>query len=371
MTDIVSHYTYRERRMALLQNQQKNKPAVVMALVAALLYGISAPVSKILLNHIPPTLMAGLLYFGAGLGMSALHIIQNGFGKIQNEARLQKKDLPYVLGMVVLDIVAPILLLMGLGLTTSGNVSLLNNFEIVVTSLIALAVFKEAIGKRMWLSIGLVTAGTFLLSIEDFSQFTLSIGAMFVLGATVCWGFENNCTRMLSLSNPLHIVIIKGFGSGMGSLSIAYFLGETSRAWTAMALALLLGFVAYGLSIFFYIYAQRDLGAARTSAFYAAAPFIGVLTSWIFLKEPLHLSFVLALIFMLAGTYFGLTESHGHYHKHLEMQHDHKHRHDDMHHDHYHEDFIEGEHSHPHRHTEVYHTHEHTPDMHHHHSHSE
>lgn len=350
-------------------HRKKIHKAIGMALLAALLYGISAPLSKILLFEIPPKLMAGLLYLGAGLGMAIFSIIQNGFQKTQKEASLKKKDLPYIVGMVVLDIAAPILLLTGLNITPSGNVVLLNNFEIVVTSLIALVIFKESIGKRMWISIGLITAGTFFLSIEDLSNFTFSTGALLVLAATICWGFENNCTRMLSLSSPLQIVIIKGFGSGIGALLIAFFLGETSTEWFYIILAMLLGFVAYGLSISCYIYAQRELGAARTSAFYAVAPFIGVFTSWFILKESIQLSFILALGLMIVGSYFGLTESHGHDHRHEYILHEHSHSHDDLHHTHVHLDGKAEEHSHIHEHENISHSHSHMPDMHHRHSH--
>lgn len=352
-------------------HQKKTSKAISMALMAAVLYGISAPLSKLLLVEIQPKLMAGLLYLGAGLGMTIFNVIQNGLKKTQKEAGLKRKDMPYVLGMVGLDIAAPILLLMGLSITPSGSVVLLNNFEIVVTSLIALVIFKEAIGKRMWISIVLITVGTFILSIEDLNQLTFSTGALFVLAATLCWGFENNCTRMLSLSNPLQIVIIKGFGSGIGAILIAFFVGETSSKLIYILLTMLLGFISYGLSIFCYIYAQRELGAARTSAFYAVAPFVGVFTSWVMLKETIHLNFMIALSFMIAGSYFGITELHGHKHGHEYILHEHNHSHDDLHHTHFHTDDKEDNHSHIHEHEAIYHSHSHMPDMHHRHSHKE
>ena len=183
--------------------------------------------------------------------------------------------------MVALDIAAPIFLMYGLTKTTSANASLLNNFEIVATSLIALLIFKESISKRLWGAISLITISSIILSVEDISSFSFSFGSIFVLLACVCWGLENNCTRKLSVKDPLQIVIIKGFGSGIGSLLIAFTLGEKMNNIPYIIAALLLGFFAYGLSIFFYIYAQRDLGAARTSAYYAVAPFIGVALSLI------------------------------------------------------------------------------------------
>ncbi len=343
--------------------------AVGMAILAALLYGISAPISKLLLNELPATLMAALLYLGAGSGMLAISIYNVVTKKEQLEAKITSKEGPFVLAMILLDILAPILLMAGLKMTTSSNASLLNNFEIVATSLIALFIFKETIGKRMWLAITLITVSSIILSVSDFSSFKFSLGSVFVLLACLSWGLENNCTRMLSLKDPLQIVVIKGFGSGIGSLIICFMLNEFSQNWPYIAVALLLGFVAYGLSIYFYIRAQRDLGAARTSAFYATAPFIGVIISWIVLREGITPSFLIALVIMLIGTYFAVTEDHGHEHQHSPESHDHKHSHQDGHHDHHHPEAVIGEHAHEHTHQPVKHQHKHLPDLHHRHSH--
>lgn len=349
--------------------QNKTQKAIFMAILAAALYGISSPVSKLLLLKIPPTLMAALLYLGAGFGMLIVNMFKLWRKNEHLEAKMTKKELPYIVGMILLDIAAPIFLMIGLTMTTSGNVSLLNNFEIVATSLIALFIFKEVIGKRMWIAIGLITLASVILSIDDFSRFSLSIGSIFVIAATISWGFENNCTRMLSLKDPLQIVVVKGFGSGIGSLMISLIIREYSQNIIYIMLALLLGFVAYGLSIYFYIIAQRDLGAARTSVFYAAAPFIGVVTSWIFLKESITISFFVALVIMFIGSYYAVSEKHSHMHTHVEIIHDHKHNHKDMHHNHTHEQAIIGEHSHEHTHETIEHKHDHTPDLHHRHSH--
>ena len=210
--------------------------------------------------------------------------------------------------MVVLDIADPILLMIGLTKTTAANASLLNNFEIVATSLIALCVFKEAISKRLWTAIVLVTFASALLSLEDISSFSFSAGSVFVLLACVCWGFENNCTRMLSSKNPVQIVIIKGFGSGIGSFLIAMAVNEHFTDIRCILIALLLGFVSYGLSILFYIYAQRFLGAAKTSAYYAFAPFIGAILSLLIFRELPSVSFLIALIIMLAGAWLASSD---------------------------------------------------------------
>ena len=278
--------------------------SIVWAILAAALYAVNAPVSKLLLRDATPAMMAAMLYLGAGIGMLLLGMARQRLKIGKNEQKLTRKDLPFAVGMIVLDIAAPICLMIGLTSTTSANASLLNNFEIVATSVIALLVFKEAIGKRLWLAIGLITLSSVILSVEDASSLHFSAGSLFVLLACICWGFENNCTRMMSQSDPLEIVVLKGFGSGLGSLAIAFVVGEQLPPLRLILCALLLGFVSYGLSIFFYVYAQRKLGAAKTSAYYAISPFIGVLLSLLIFQEMPSLSFWAALLIMALGAYF-------------------------------------------------------------------
>ena len=285
--------------------------AIFYAILAASLYALNAPVSKLLLKDVPPTMMAGMLYLGAGIGMTLMGLVRSKTGNGKQEMQLTKKDLPYTLGMVILDIAAPIFLMIGLSRTTAANVSLLNNFEIVATSIIALLIFKERIGKRLWIAISLITLSSILLSVEDSSSFSFSFGSLYVLAACVCWGLENNCTRCLSKSDPLEIVVIKGFGSGIGSVIIGLAVGEALPLWGDILKILLLAFVAYGLSIYFYVYAQRDLGAAKTSAYYAVSPFIGVLLSFIIFRETPGVLFFIALAIMIAGTWMVNSDQPG------------------------------------------------------------
>ena len=280
---------------------QKNRFAIFFAILAAALYALNAPMSKLLLQDIPPAIMASLLYLGAGSGMFLLRLLQKAAHRPSSEMRLTRTDLPYTLGMIVLDVLAPIFLMIGLNRTTAANASLLNNFEIVATSLIALLLFKESISRRLWTAIGLIVLSSALLSVEDASSFQFSMGSAFVLLACCCWGLENNCTRMLSKSDPQEIVVVKGFGSGTGSMLVALLSGETLPSLYHALPVLLLGFVAYGLSIYFYVYAQRFLGAARTSAYYAIQPFIGALLSLLIFKEMPGALFFIALFLMIVG----------------------------------------------------------------------
>jgi len=341
---------------------------VFYAVLSAVCYGISVPAAKILLNGMPPVLMASLLYLGAGTGMSVITFFRRKQMR-EKEARITKRELPFAALMVALDIAAPILLMIGLTLTNPATASLLGNFEIVATATIALIIFREAVGKRMWLAVTLITAASVILSVEDFGNLKLSLGAIFILMGCVCWGLENNCTRMLSLKDPMQIVIIKGIGSGIGSLLIAFFIGGVLTNIFYIFFTLLLGFVAYGLSIYLYILAQRSLGAARTSAFYAVAPFVGVGLSFVVFRETPGISFLIAFAVMTAGAYLAAFERHDHIHSHELLEHEHRHSHSDGHHNHLHEPPVTGEHSHAHIHDPFTHSHKHTPDLHHTHSH--
>ncbi|MCI7726893.1 MAG: DMT family transporter [Clostridiales bacterium] len=320
------------------------RTATAYAILAAALYAINLPASKLLLKQVPPTMMAAFLYLGAGLGLSLYRLITS---KKKTEEPLTHTELPYTIGMIVLDIAAPILLMLGLERTNSANASLLNNFEIVATSLVAFLVFKEVLSKRLWLAIALVTLASILLSFEGKGSFAFNTGSLLVLGACFCWGFENNCTRLLSSKSSVQITTIKGICSGLGSLIIALCIGEKVPGITWIAASLLLGFVAYGLSINFYIKAQKDLGAAKTSAYYSIAPFLGAALGMLILGERPAVPFFIGLVIMMIATLLMVKDNvslqHTHEHTHI---HTHTHSHGDLAHTH--------EHGHTHTHTHIH-----------------
>lgn len=298
---------------------EKNKlKAIMFAFLAAVFYAINVPISKVLLQYVGPTTMAALLYLGAGIGIGMMSL----FNKKDREKAesLTKAELPYIVGMIVLDIAAPIFLMLGISYGSSANASLLGNFEIVATTVIALILFKEAVTKRLWVAIGLITLSSILLSFEGTDSFHFSYGSLLVIMATVCWGLENNCTRELSSKSTYQIVMLKGLCSGLGALVIALIKRESFPGIGYIAIALALGFVAYGLSIFMYVRAQNVLGAAKTSAYYAVNPLIGALLAFVFLSESLSWMYVIALIVMVIGSALVVVDT-------LIRQHDHEHQH--------------------------------------------
>lgn len=273
---------------------------VFYALMAAVCYALNTPLSKLLLDEVAPTFMAAFLYLGAGLGVGVMYLFH--WRREAPAERLSRSDLPYTVGMVALDILAPIFLMLGIKYGNAAHASLLGNFEIVTTTLIALMVFHESVSKRLWAAIGLISLSSALLSFEGSGSLQFSYGSLFVLMATACWGLENNCTRRISEKSTYEIVLLKGVGSGGGSFGIALLLGEKLPALGYVVAALALGFVSYGLSIFMYIRAQRSLGAAKTSAYYAVAPFVGTFLSFVLIGEPLTGAYLVALLVMIGGT---------------------------------------------------------------------
>jgi drug/metabolite transporter (DMT)-like permease len=269
---------------------------ILSAMLAALLYALSTPFLKLTLVVVEPVFLAGLLYLGAGLGMLLMCVF------FKQSQPFRKKQYPFVMGMILLDILAPILLLYGLRMSVAENAALLNNFEIVATSVFAFFIFKEKISVRLRYAIVIITAASILLSIENLqTSLSFSTGSLLIIAATMVWGLENNFTRNLSDNSPIKITAIKGIFSGLSSILLAYFIQQVIFDVHLILLSMLLGFVTYGLSIMFYIYAQRSLGAAKTSSFYALAPFLGAgISIWIFDDVP-QLNFYAALILMIFG----------------------------------------------------------------------
>lgn len=287
----------------------KNKKikAIISALLAAVLFAISTPLSKKLMENIPPTFMAAFLYLGAGVGVGIMYIFN--YKKEDKSLRLDKSDFKYTIAMIGLDILAPLLLMLGIKLGSASNASLLENFEIVATSLIALIIFKEKVSSRLWIAIFFIIISSFILTFNGKTSLDFSIGSIFVLLATISWGLENNCTKKISEKSTYQIVTLKGIFSGLGSLFIGLLLKERIINYKYIFLAMILGFVAYGLSIFLYVRAQRDLGAAKTSAYYSVAPFVGAFLAFIINGERPDEKFFLALIFMIIGTIFVIYDS--------------------------------------------------------------
>jgi drug/metabolite transporter (DMT)-like permease len=345
--------------------------SIIQALVAAFLFGASAPLAKLLLGEVDPVLLAAFLYLGSGIGLSCIKLFQyiNQQG-LNTEAQIQKPDYLWLVGAIIAGgVAAPITLLFSLRNTPAATASLLLCFEGVSTTLIAFFAFKESISPRAWWAIVLITLASILLSVNLNAEWGFSLGSVGIIVACILWGIDNNFTRNISAKDPLIIVIIKGFGAGIFSLILAITLGNKIPSWEIVLGALILGSLSYGASIVLFIHAMRDLGAARTSALFSSAPLAGVILSLLLFQEFPNWMFVIAFPLIVAGTLFLVSEEHEHDHVHEMTIHEHAHI-DDEHHEHCHEGKLNKKHSHIHKHDELVHAHHHTPDLHHRHNHS-
>ncbi len=274
--------------------------AIGYALISALLYAFYPPLAKLLIHSVPVAILSSLLYLGTGLGTTLIYPVVHHASHASNG--LKRTDIPALVAVIGFNIVASILMNLALKLSDAGTVSLLGNFEIVATSVLALLFFHEHISRGLGLGIAVITIASLLLSSTGVTHFSLSIGAILAIVATACWGLENNLTRVLSDRDPLQVVIVKGMGVGIGSLIVSLFLRESWPAVGTIIAALVLGFFAYGISIVFYILSQRYIGAAKTSAYYAVSPFLAVILSFFLLGERPTAFFGVALVLMIVGT---------------------------------------------------------------------
>lgn len=343
--------------------------AVLLALTSAALFGVSTPLAKALLGSTDPFVLAGLLYLGAGVGVTALRwFALSSFSSRQaQEAALTHSDFPWLAGAIAAGGVAgPLLLMVGLSQTDAASASLLLTLEGVATALIAWFVFHENFDRRIALGMAFLVTGALVLSWTGNPSLVGVAGPLAVVAACIAWGVDNNLTRKVSLSDPLQIVQLKGLVAGPINLALGLLSGALFPAIPLAVAAMLVGFLGYGVSLVCYVLALRHLGSARTGAYFSTAPFLGTVVAIIGFNEPMTWQIAAAGALMAAGVWLHLTERHEHEHEHEPIEHSHPHEHDE-HHQHAHgpTDPTGEPHTHWHRHERLKHRHAHMPDMHH------
>jgi drug/metabolite transporter (DMT)-like permease len=346
-------------RLALRQ------PGVLAALSAAALFGFGAPLAKSLLSNVSPWLLAGLLYFGSGVGLTLYRRFTHAA-----PVRLPRSELPWLIGAILAGgVVAPVLLMTGLTRMPASGASLLLNAEGVLTALLAWFAFKENFDRRIALGMLAIVAGAVVLSWPGNARFAGITPALAILGACLAWAIDNNLARKVSISDASWIAALKGFTAGSMNLVLAFALGATAPRWPYTGAAMVLGFLSYGVSLALFVVALRHLGTARTGAYFSVAPFLGALLA-VLMGEPITLPLPAAAVLMTIGVWLHLTEHHEHEHTHESIEHDHEHVHDE-HHQHAHGEPVSAgvAHKHRHRHEAITHTHAHFPDAHHCHDH--
>ena len=344
--------------------------AALLALFSAALFGISTPAAKALLGTIDPIVLAGLLYCGAGLGIAVLRRVGRPLCS-SSETPLGRSDIPWLAGAILAGgVIGPVLLMLGLRATDAASASLFLTLEGVATALLAWFVFHESFNRRIAVGMAFLFAGAIVLSWSGQPTWSGLAGPAAIVGACVAWALDNNLTRKVSLSDPLQIVELKGLIAGPVNLAIGLAAGGTLPAPAPLALAGIVGLLGYGVSLVLFVMALRQLGSARTGAYFSTAPFIGAVAAILMFGEPLTVQLIAAGLLMGVGVWLHLTERHEHEHLHPVMVHAHAHVHD-AHHQHAHGpgDPLGEPHAHEHGHGPLRHSHPHAPDMHHAHRH--
>jgi drug/metabolite transporter (DMT)-like permease len=343
-------------------------PGVPFALGSAILFGASAPLSKLLIGSIDPWLLAGILYIGAGIGLALVHWGRPLIGLPNVEAPLQGADIPWLGAVIVFGgLLGPLFLMLGLSQTTAASGSLFLNLEGLATMAIAWIVFRENVDRRLLIGAGAILAGAVLLSWNGLAL-RLDSGGLFIVAACLCWGIDNNLTRKLSAADPVQIAMIKGLVAGCTNFALAMFLGASLPTAGLLSAGAAVGFLGIGVSLVLFMFGLRHLGTARTGAYFSLAPFIGALLAVIIFHDAVTVQLVSAGLLMGIGIWLHLSERHDHEHAHEALEHEHSHTHDE-HHQHEHDGLVSEPHSHWHRHEPMRHKHPHYPDLHHRHSH--
>jgi drug/metabolite transporter (DMT)-like permease len=354
-----------------LETRHLDRRPLAYILISAALFGLSAPLAKLLLGDISPVVLAGLLYIGAFLGLFGYSLISAKLTRrMETSPALERTDIPWLAGAILAGgVLAPISMMMGLNLVSGFSASLLLNLEGVCTVIIAVFIFKENVGKRIWLALLLMTVAGVLLSWDSTQGKFSLLGPLLIVLATFCWGIDNNLTRHISDKDPVQITWIKGLLAGTISLFIALTAGLKIHFGSTVIYALLLGALSYGFSLVFFIKALKGLGSSRTGAFFSMGPFIGAVVSILIFRIWNVWVMLPTLDLMAAGVWLILRESHLHAHSHLPITHEHPHKHDDQHHLHLHPLLTQSAHNHEHFHPELNHAHAHWPDTEHRHEH--
>lgn len=348
-----------------------NRTAVLYALASAGLFGASTPAAKLLIGSVHPAILAGLLYCGAGIGIAALRLIRSGAISDAPEVALGHSDWPWLAGAIGAGgVIGPLLLMIGLSRTEASAASLLLTLEGAATALIAWYIFHENFDRRIALGMLCLVSGAGIVSWSGTPTIDRILGPLAIVGACFAWGLDNNLTRKISLADPLQIVQFKGLCAGPCNLTIGLVLGANLPSFSTALVAAVIGFVGYGVSLVLFVMALRELGTARTGAYFSTAPFLGSLTAVLVLGEPITAHLAIAGVLMALGVLLHLTEHHEHEHVHEPMAHTHPHVHDEHHqHEHSSTDSSGEPHTHYHEHKWLRHSHPHVPDMHHTHRH--
>jgi len=342
---------------------------IVYGLASAVLFGVSTPLAKSLVGAVPPLLLAGLLYAGAGVGLVIVLAVRR-LASYEPLSLPAAGDWKWLAGAVLLGgALGPVALMYGLTTTTASSASLLLNLEAVFTALLAWFLFKENFDRRIALGMVAIVLGGLVLAWAPVESGQPLAGPTLIALACACWALDNNLTRRVSTSDPFVIAGLKGLVAGSVNTGLALAIGQTLPAPSIIGAAAAVGFVGYGLSLVLFVLALRHLGTARAGAYFSVAPFFGAALALVVQGDAVTWQLTLAGALMAVGVWLHITEQHGHEHVHEATEHAHEHMHDDHHHHEHPEGMTAESHVHVHRHPPLVHAHPHYPDAHHRHRH--
>jgi drug/metabolite transporter (DMT)-like permease len=349
--------------------EKHSRRGLAYALAAAVLFGASAPLAKLLIAESSPQLIAGLLYLGSGLGLAIVTLVR---GKQAKESPLRRGDVPWLAGAIASGgVIAPLLLMLGLSRADAAAGALLLNLEGVLTALIAWFVFRENFDRRIALGMLAIVVGGVTLSWSGAPTWGFA-GPVLIAGACLGWAIDNNLTQKVSGGNPVQIAMLKGLVAGVVNTGLALFLGARLPGLGVTSATLALGFASYGVSLTLFVYALRLLGTARTGAYFSVAPFVGAALAVVLFRQTPGIGLLVGAAMMAVGVWLHVTERHEHEHRHELLDHEHSHVHDEHHqHEHGPDDPPGEPHAHRHRHEPMTHSHPHYPDIHHRHDHDQ
>ena len=229
-----------------------------IGLVAALLFGMSTPIAKLLLPGSGPFMMAGLLYLGSGLGLLAVEPLRRG----RREAPLNRADaIPLAAVVLAGGVAGPALLMYGLGRLPGSSASLLLNLEAPFTIVLAVVAFRESLERAELVGAGTVVLGAAVLGLQGTLGNVQLLGALAVAAACFAWAVDNNLSQRLALHDPVAIARVKSLVAG--AMNVAWLWQSASKSPVLEHGAVLWrpGFLGYGVSIVLHLRAMRDRSA--------------------------------------------------------------------------------------------------------------
>src|SRR6266404_5836434 len=256
--------------------------AIAYALLSAALFGASTPLAKIFVGSVPPLALAGLLYLGSGVGLAAWLLLR------RPAMALAVRDVPWLAAAIVAGgIVGPALLMYGLAPTDAASASLLLNLEAVLTAALAWVVFRENVDRRVFAGMAAIVAGGAVLSWQQAPYGAGVAGPALIAAACLAWALDNNLTRRVSGGDAVVLAALKGLVAGATNFALAAAIGARLPAPGAIAAVGLVGLIGYGVSLVLFIMALRELGTARTGAYFSIAPFFGAALALLVLGEQI------------------------------------------------------------------------------------